>query len=206
MLALGIYFSFIARMVCIGVTRAGRDRKRRAANSVFPSPLALAGAVLWLFSIVAADPSLAVEPRAGLWSAGVGVGVLGDTPQGTGKSSDTAFAFNLYVDRFIDPNVSLGPLLQVADFSQVALSLQPKYWLDVALPNPGAKMNFQAGLGFFHAEGETSFVIPIGIGVDYPINRIFSFTMTILLNFTGIDAGLGSGVHLMPGLTLGVRF
>ena len=136
----------------------------------------------------------------------MGAGVLGDTPGGIGKPSDTAFALNLYADRFIDPNVSLGPLLQVADFSLVALSIQPKYWLDVALPNPGAKMNFQAGLGFLHTKGDTSFVIPIGIGIDYPINRTFSFAMTILLNFTGIDAGLGSGVHLMPGLTLGVRF
>ncbi len=206
MLAFATYFSFIAGKLGIGVRHPGQDRKKRPANSVFRSPLPLAGVLLWLLSIMAAPPSLAVEPRAGLWSAGVGLGVLGDTPQGTGSSSDTAFALNLYADRFIDPNVSLGPLLQVADFSQVALSLQPKYWLDVALPNPGAKMNFQGGLGFFHAEGETSFVVPIGIGVDYPINRTFSFAMTILLNFTGIDAGLGSGVHLMPGLTMGVRF
>jgi hypothetical protein len=155
---------------------------------------------------MATAPSLAIEPRAGLWSAGAGVGVLGDTPGGTGEPSETAFALNLYADRFIDSVVSIGPLLQVADFSLVALSLQPKYWLDVNLGNPGAKMNFQGGLGFMHTKGETSYVVPIGIGIDYPINRIFSFTMTILLNFTSIDAGLGSGVHLMPGLTLGVRF
>jgi hypothetical protein len=155
---------------------------------------------------MAAAPSLAIEPRAGLWSAGAGVGVLGDIPGGVGKPSDTGFALNLYADRFIDSVVSIGPLLQVADFSQVAFSLQPKYWLDVSLGNPGAKMNFQGGLGFLHAEGETSYVIPVGIGIDYPMTRNFSFTMTVLLNFTGIDAGLGSGVHLMPGLTLGVRF
>jgi hypothetical protein len=171
---------------------------------VLPSPLAVAGALLWVFSIVPAAPSLAVEPRAGLWSAGAGVGVIGDTP--TGTTRETSFALNLYADRFFDPNVSIGPLLQVVDFSKVALSIQPKYWLDVSLPNPGAKMVFQGGLGFFHAKGDTSYIIPIGIGVDYPINRTFSLAMTILLNFTGIDAGLGSGVHLMPSLTLGLRF
>jgi len=195
--AFATYFSFIARPLAIGGTHA---------KSMFSSRLALAGTFFWLFSIVASAPSFAIEPRAGLWSAGVGLGVMGDIPKGIGKPNGTAFAFDLYADRFIDPNVSLGPLLQVADFSLVALSIQPKYWLDVSLPNPGAKMNFQGGLGFVHTKGETSYVIPIGIGVDYPIDRTFSFAMTILLNFTGIDAGLGSGVHLMPGLTLGVRF
>jgi len=174
------------------------------ANIVLPSWITLSGvlsgALSGLLMIMIAAPCLAIEPRAGLWSVGAGLGVIGDTPDGT------AFAFNLNADRFIDPIFSLGPLLQVADFSQVALSLQPKYWIDVNLLNAGAKMNFQGGLGFLHTKGDTSFVIPIGLGVDYPINRTFSFTMTLMLNFTGIDAGLGSGVHLMPGLTMGVRF
>jgi hypothetical protein len=165
------------------------------------------GAALWvlillggLLGMMNAQTALAIEPRAGMWFAGAGLGVIGDTPDGT------AFALNAHADRFLDPVVSLGPLLQLANFKQIALSLQPKYWLDVSLVNPDAKMNFQAGLGFLHTEGDTSYVIPLGIGVDYPIQRTYSFTMTLLLNFTGIDAGLGSGVHLMPGLTLGVRF
>ena len=156
--------------------------------------------LLWLLVMLIPDRALAIEPRAGMWLAGAGVGVIGDTPHGT------AFALNLYADRFLDPTVSIGPLLQLANFKQIALSVQPKYWLDVRLPNPDAKMNLQAGVGFLHTEGETSYVVPLGIGVDYPLNRIFSFTMTLLLNFTGIDAGLGSGVHLMPSVTVGIRF
>jgi hypothetical protein len=198
------YFRFLGGTLDTSGTHAGWDRSMRPLHRISPSPLALAGMLLLVFSIVAAAPSNAIEPRAGLWSAGAAVGVLGDTPSGTG--TETSFALNLTADRFFDPTVSIGPLLQVADFSKVALSIQPKYWLDVALPNPGAKMVFQGGIGFFHAKGDTSYIIPIGIGVDYPLTRIFSLTMTILLNFTGIDAGLGSGVHLMPGLTLGVRF
>ena len=128
------------------------------------------------------------------------MGVLGDTTDGT------AFALNLYAERFVDSTVSIGPLLQLANFKQVALSLQPKYWIDVTLPNPNAKMNFQAGLGFVHGAGDTSYIIPLGIGVDYPYDRNTSFTMTLLLNFTGIEGGLGSGIHLMPGFNLGVRF
>jgi hypothetical protein len=156
--------------------------------------------LLWLLGTLIQEPALAIEPRAGLWSVGGGVGVLGDTTDGT------AFAFNLYAERFLDPAVSIGPLMQVANFKQIALSLQPKYWINVTLPNPDAKMNFQAGLGFIHGGGDTSYVIPLGIGVDYPIDRNYSFTMTLLLNFTGIDGGLGTGIHLMPGFNLGVRF
>jgi hypothetical protein len=153
-----------------------------------------------LVGIMNLQPALAIEPRAGMWFAGAALGVIGDTPDGT------AFALNAHADRFLDPIVSIGPLLQLANFKQIALSLQPKYWLDVTLVNPDAKMNFQAGLGFLHTEGDTSYVIPIGIGIDYPIERAYSFTMNLLLNFTGIDAGLGTGIHLMPGLTIGVRF
>ena len=156
--------------------------------------------LVWLLCILIQDSALAIEPRAGLWSAGAGVGVLGDTTDGT------AFALNLYAERFLDTAVSIGPLVQVANFKQIAFSIQPKYWIDVTLPNPDAKMNFQAGLGFLHGGGDTSYVIPLGIGVDYPIDRTYSFTMTLLLNFTGVDGGLGSGIHLMPGLNLGVRF
>ena len=154
----------------------------------------------WLPGIMIAEPGFAIEPRPGLWSAGVAAGVLGDTTDGT------AFALNLYAERFLDSTVSLGPLVQIANFKQIAVSVQPKYWIDVSLPNPNAKMNFQAGLGFLHGGGDTSYVIPLGIGVDYPIDRNFSFTMNLLLNFTGIDGGLGSGIHLMPGFNLGVRF
>jgi hypothetical protein len=156
-----------------------------------------------IFSIVVMAPSHpthAIEPRAGMWSVGGSLGVIGNTPDGT------AFALNVYVDRFFDPSISVGPLLQIANFDLVAPSLQFKYWLDVSLPNPDAKMNFQAGGGFVHAEGETSYIIPLGIGLDFPMDRNFSLTATLLLNFTHLDAGLGQGTHLMPSITVGVRY
>jgi hypothetical protein len=142
----------------------------------------------------------AAEPSAGQWTAGAAVGVIGDTPDGT------AFALNLNVERFFNSSISLGPLVQIANFTQIAASAQLKYWLDVRLPNPDATMNFQAGAGIIHAEDDSSYVVPLGIGVDLPLNRTVALTMTLLLNFTGLDAGLGSGVHLMPGITVGVRF
>jgi hypothetical protein len=145
-------------------------------------------------------PTHAIEPRAGMWSVGGSAGIIGNTPNGT------SFALNVYADRFLDPTISFGPLLQVANFEQVAPSLQFKYWMDVSLPNPDAKMNFQAGGGFIHAEGESSYIIPLGIGLDYPMDRNFSLTATLLLNFTHLDAGLGQGTHLMPSITVGLRY
>jgi hypothetical protein len=152
------------------------------------------------FVLLALRPSIAVEPRAGLWTAGAGMGVIGDTPVGT------AFALDMYADRFLDSSISLGGLVQIINFKEIAMSPQFKYWFDVRLPNPDAKMNVQAGLGFFHAKSDNSYIIPIGLGLDYPLDRRMSFTMSLLMDFTAIDAGLGSGVHLMPALILGVRF
>jgi len=156
--------------------------------------------LFWCWGTISENEAHAVEPTAGMWTAGAGVGILGATPDGT------VFALNLNAERFFNSSLSLGPLVQIADFTQIAVSAQFKYWLDVRLPNPDAKMNFQAGGGFIHAEDDSSYVVPLGIGVDLPLNRTVALTMTLLLNFTGLDAGLGSGVHLMPGITVGVRF
>ena len=156
--------------------------------------------LFWCWGTISENEAHALEPTAGMWTAGAGVGIIGATPEGT------AFALNLNAERFFNSSISLGPLVQIADFTQIAVSAQFKYWLDVRLPNPDAKMNFQAGGGVVHAEDDNSYVVPLGIGIDLPLNRTIALTMTLLLNFTGLDAGLGSGVHLMPGITIGVRF
>jgi len=89
---------------------------------------------------------------------------------------------------------------------QLGLSGQAKYWMDLHIPNRDAKLVLQGGLGFLHSKGDTSWLLPFGIGVDYPVDRKMSLMATFLLNFTGVDAGLGNGTHLMPSITVGVRF
>ena len=119
---------------------------------------------------------------------------------------------NSNADGFLTRNVSLGPLLQLAftgDMTQVGFSGQAKYW--IAIPDTGnrAKLVLQAGLGFVHADflrSDTSWLIPLGVGLDYAVHRSLSLTTTFLLNFTDLDTGPGTHTNVMPGLTFGVRF
>jgi len=165
--------------------------------------LATAAAIVLLVLSAPSDQAGAVPPETGVWSVGASAGVIGDTPE------DTAFALNLQADNFLNQDFSLGPLLQLGVTSgmiQLGLSGQAKYWMDLHIPNRDAKLVLQGGLGFLHSKGDTSWLLPFRIGVDYPVDRKMSLMATFLLNFTGVDAGLGNGTHLMPSITVGVRF
>lgn len=150
--------------------------------------------------------SRAAEPQAGAWSGGVAIGFLGYTPDGT------AFATNVHADYFLSRQVSVGPLAQLAvteDLFQFGFSGQGKYWLDLPGLDTRLRMNLQRGLGFLHADlhtSDTSFLIPIGVGLDYALNQQVSLTSTFLLNFTDVDTGRRTDANVMPGLTFGIRF
>jgi len=148
----------------------------------------------------------AADPKTGTWSGGGAIGFLADTPDGT------ALALNLNLDYFLNRDVSVGPLFQLAatgDLSQVGFSGQGKFWIDLPGVEHRAKLTLQGGIGFLHAdlvEPDTSWLIPVGIGLDYKLNPKMSLTTTFLLNFTDIDTGRRKDAHVMPGLTFGVRF
>lgn len=152
------------------------------------------------------ETSRNVEVATPTWSGGAAVGFLSNTPDGT------ALALNLHADRFFHQNVSLGPLLQLGftgDLTQIGFSGQGKYWIDIPETDNRAKVVMQAGIGFVHADyfrNDTSFLIPLGIGVDYALNRTVSLAGTFLLNFTDLDTGPGTDTNVMPGLTFGIRF
>jgi hypothetical protein len=147
--------------------------------------------------------SEAAEPAPGAWTGGAAVGFLGNT------ADATAFAMNLNVERFFNRSFSVGPLLQfgvTGDMTQIGASGQVKYWMDLS---KGLKLTAQGGVGFVHTDfrgSETSFLIPIGVGFDYALNRNVSATATFLLNITDVDAGFRTHHHVMPGLTFGLRF
>ncbi len=156
--------------------------------------------------VIGGRPAEAADPKAGAWTFGAALGFLGDTPDGT------AFALNGNVERFIERNFSIGPLLQLAttgDLAQIALSGQAKYWIDIPGTENRLKVTVQGGIGFVHAafrDDDTSWLIPIGAGADYKLTDSLNITGTFLLNFTDLDTGRGSDAHLMPGFTVGVRF
>lgn len=164
------------------------------------------GMTIGLISFKGGELVQAVESGTGAWSGSGALGFLGNTSDGT------AFALDFNADGFLTRNVSLGPLLQLAftgDMTQVGFSGQAKYW--IAIPDTGnrAKLVLQAGLGFVHADflrSDTSWLIPLGVGLDYAVHRSLSLTTTFLLNFTDLDTGPGTHTNVMPGLTFGVRF
>jgi hypothetical protein len=145
----------------------------------------------------------AADKKSGDWAFGASLGILRNTPD------DTAFALNVNADRFIAKNISLGPFLQLAftgDISQIGLSGQAKYWFEMTNQ---WKLTAQGGIGFVHSafrDDDTSWLIPVGAGLDYALTDTISVMATFLLNLTDLDTGRGSGTTVMPGLTFGVRF
>ena len=162
--------------------------------------------VVFTIELLGLDPAQAADLKTGTLSGGGAIGFLANTPDGT------AFAFNVNGDYFIHQNVSVGPLFQLAatgDLFQFGLSGQGKLWIDLPGTEHKARLTLQGGFGFVHSdliESDTSWLIPIGVGVDYMLTPKISFTATFLLNFTDLDTGGGTGAHVMPGLTFGVRF
>ena len=70
----------------------------------------------------------AALPRADAWSGSTAIGFLDNTPDGT------AFARNFHAEYFLNHQISVGPLAQLAvteDLFQFGLSGQAKYWLDL---------------------------------------------------------------------------
>jgi hypothetical protein len=156
-----------------------------------------------LFSPYAAHSA---DPQTGTWSGGGAIGFLANTPDGA------AFAFNVNADYFLNRNVSFGPLFQLAatgELSQFGVSGQGKFWIDLPGAENRARLTLQGGMGFVHSDlvgSDTSWLMPIGVGVDYMLTTKVSFTTTFLLNFTDLDTGPGGDAHVMPGLTFGLRF
>ena len=106
----------------------------------------------------------------------------------------------------------MGPLFQLAftgDSTQFGLSGQVKYWFPIPGTDRRLTVTPQAGIGFVHNSfraGDTSWLIPVGLTVDYRVTRWLSLDGTFLMNFTDLDTGRGTGATFMPGFTLGVRF
>lgn len=160
------------------------------------------------------------DVKAGQWSGGAGIGFLGNTPDGV------EFAFNGHLDYFISREISIGPLAQYAgagDDFLFGLTAQGKYWWDFPGMNNQTKLVLQGGIGFVRAgireadigfgDTFTSFLIPVGVGIDHAVSEQMSITVDFLLNFTSLGrefriAGREVDLHtnVMPGLYFGARF
>lgn len=158
--------------------------------------------------------------RPGQWSGGAGFGFLASTPDGV------EFGLKGHADYFLTPRFSGGPLAQYAGVGNdfvFGLSVQVKYWWDIAGTRNLAKLVVQGGIGFVRAGIEdadsgvsntySSFLIPVGVGLDYTVTKQVAVTAEFLLNFTSLGENVRAGgrdvdlhTNVMPGLYVGVRF
>jgi len=177
----------------------------RRAHTLLPWVFAV-GLAVAVIGVPGPAPAQAAESQAGTWTGGGALGFLANTPD------DTAFALNLDFGYRLNRELSVGPLVQLGftgDMTLVGLSGQAKYSLAVPGTEDRGKLVLQAGLGFVHADflqSDTSWLIPLGVGFEFAVDRRLAVTVTFLLNFTDLDTGGGTGTNVMPGLTFGVRF
>ncbi len=148
--------------------------------------------LVWLLLTPQVQAQQAPESRTGRFVVGADIGVQGGTADGT------AFALGLRGDYFLTHNVSVGPLLQFGitdDLFQIAPTLQVKYTLDFP-GNPNVTLHFEGGIGFIHADldrrglpgvNDTSYLIPVGLGIEFKVDRNISIGSTLLFNFTDMD-------------------
>jgi outer membrane protein with beta-barrel domain len=161
----------------------------------------------------------AQDPRPGRWSGGAGVGFLANSPDGP----EPAVAG--HAQYFVTERLSVGPLVQYAGVGNdviVGLSVQVRYWWSI-LASSRAKLVVQGGVGFVHAliedsdsgaeETDSSFVVPVGIGIDYAVTDRIAVTADLIVNVTSLGGDVRVGdrevdlhTNMMPGFYLGVRF
>jgi len=132
------------------------------------------------------------DQRTGRFFFGAGLGLQGDTPDGT------ASALGFSGDYYITEKFSIGPLLQMGftdDLFQLGLTAQAKYTFDLA-EIPELKPHIEAGIGFIYSdldrksrrdEDDASFLIPLGIGAEYRLTNSISLDTTFLFNLTNLD-------------------
>jgi hypothetical protein len=149
-------------------------------------------AMLLLGAVAEAQQVPAAVSRAGRFVFGAGLGLQANTVD------DTAFAIGLGGDYFFTNNFSVGPLMQfgvTGDLFQFGLSAQAKYTFD--LPQvPELKPHVEGGIGFLYAnldrpgpgsKDDTSFLIPLGVGVEYRLSPRLSLDTTAFFNFTDLN-------------------
>jgi Outer membrane protein beta-barrel domain len=168
----------------------GKEAAMRKRSVWFAGCLLLAA----LLASTAADAQQvpASVSRAGRFVFGAGLGLQANTVD------DTAFAFGLSGDYFFTDHLSIGPLMQfgmTSDLFQFGLSAQAKYTFD--LPRvPELKPHLEGGIGFLYAnldkpgsgnKDDTSFLIPLGVGLEYRLSPRLSLDTTAFFNFTDIS-------------------
>ncbi len=171
-------------------------RPRTAPLALFVLALA-AGAAPPAAAQAAATATAAPEPsasggaRKGRTEVGAHIGLSAAT------LADTAFALGAHADHFLTEQMSVGPLVQFAvddPYFQLGLSLQVKGTLPIP-EIPKLAPSAEIGIGFLYAwidppgrnpRDDVSFLIPLGLGVQYEVAERVSVGTNVYFNFTDV--------------------
>jgi len=149
-----------------------------------------------------------VRAQENEWGFGTDVGFWAET------ADDTLFALSFNADYYFDRAFSLGPMVlftPAGDLFQVAVAAVARYHIDLKAINVVPL----AGIGFVHSEleqgqgasrvdvSDTSYYLPLGIGLEWPMTRKLAVSSTLLVNLHGLDFGSGVG---KDGTSLAVMF
>jgi len=158
--------------------------------------LICAGVIIVVFLVLSqfanAQGVQSEDQRTGRFILGAGLGLHAGTPD------NTAFALGFNGDYYFTQGFSIGPLLQFGftdDLFQFGFTGQAKYTFDLK-EIPALKPHIEAGLGFIYlnldrsrggSEDDVSFLIPLGMGVEYRLTNSISLDTNFLFNFTDLD-------------------
>ena len=179
-------------------------------------------ALMPMFGLAAPSPARADGPNLepGRWSGGAGVGFWANTPDGV------EFGLAAHAEYLWTRTFSVGPLAQYAGAGNdhlVGVTVQAKRWWGIPGTRRPVRLAVQGGLGYLWADIEdadtgaavtdSSFLIPLGIAVDYAVSRRVAVTVEVLVNLTALGEKVRVGdrevdlrTNVMPALYLGVRF
>lgn len=167
--------------------------------------------MLMVFALVLglSTPAAYAQQRQNTLELGAAIGPV------FGTADSTAFGLALHGDYFLNSNFSIGPLLQFGftdDLFQVGPTVQLKYTQNI---NSRLTANLQGGIGFIYADldrrnrpdrDDTSFLIPVGGGLDYRLSDAVSIGGTLLFNFTDLDRVRSENLHVSLLGGVKVRF
>ena len=148
-----------------------------------------AGVVVLALWLGAGGQEESAQGQENNWGFGTDLGFI------SGTVNNTVFALNFQADYYVAREFSIGPMFQWAP----AGDLQQYAFAGVARYHFQAKKDFNivpfAGIGFIHADmnsstvdrNDTSYYIPIGATFEYQLTPKLALANTVMLNLYSIN-------------------
>jgi hypothetical protein len=161
-----------------------RKRAIRTGSVYFPAVI--------LAVVLASTPMRSVQAEQ-RWGLGSGLGFT------AGTVDDTVFTLGFNLDYFLGRNFSVGPMMLIAptgDLFQISLAGVGRLHFRMS---SGLSLVPFAGFGLTHADldrgtgparidrNDTSWYVPIGLSLEYPVVRHLALTSTLIVNLHDIN-------------------